>query len=328
MSNKILQMKRFITDPRIRFSYLSELGFYKNMSDEEYLKKKFKLEMGRKLNLENPQTFNEKLQWLKIYDRKPIYTTMVDKYEAKYYVASIIGKEYIIPTLGVWDKFDDIDFASLPDQFVLKCTHDSGGLVICKDKNKLDKVAAKKKIEKSLRRNYYWFGREWPYKNVKPRIIAEKYMEDTSTLKSQDYECLREEEDRQTTGELTDYKFFCFDGCVDCVMVCLERSSGETKFYFFDKDWNLRRLNIRGKNAPEGFSIPKPKCIDGMFDIAATLSKGLSFARIDLYQSDGHIYFGEITFFPDSGFDANILQEADEYWGKILILPDRTLEKR
>ena len=130
--------------------------------------------MGKKLTLTAPQTFNEKLQWLKLYDRKPIYTTMVDKYEAKKYVADIIGEEYIIPTLGVWDRFDDINFDELPDKFVLKCTHDSGGLVICKDKNTFDIAAAKAKIEKSLKTNYFYSGREWPYKNVERKIIAEK----------------------------------------------------------------------------------------------------------------------------------------------------------
>ena len=183
-------MKR-ITKRNI-IDYLDSRGFFKFMSDEAYLKFMYKLKMKRKLNLSDPQTFNEKLQWLKIYDRKPEYTTMVDKYEAKKYVADIIGEEYIIPTLGVWDRFEDIDFDELPDQFVLKCTHDSGGLVICRDKSKLDLKAAKKKINKSLKRNYYWIGREWPYKNVRPRIIAEKFMTDP------------------TSDDLQDYKFFFF----------------------------------------------------------------------------------------------------------------------
>lgn len=310
---------------KLVFNRLNSRHFFKWIPDKEFLQMGYRILLGKKLNLNNPQTFNEKLQWLKLYDRKPIYTTMVDKYEAKKYVASIIGDEYIIPTLGVWDHFDDIDFDTLPNQFVLKCTHDSGGLVICKNKDELDKASAKKKIEKCLKRNFYWSGREWPYKNVKPRIIAEKYMEDTpaSDGLSDGRSILFLHEELTTeysTGNLTDYKFFCFDGHVDCVMVCLERSSGKTKFYFFDKDWNLKRINVRGKNAPEGFTIPKPECMDAMFDIAATLSKDLPFARVDLYQSNQHIYFGEITFFPDSGFDANLLPETDEYFGNLIDL--------
>ena len=271
-----------------------------------WLSYRFKKKMGYPMDWKNPKTFNEKLQWLKVYNKKPIYTTMVDKYAAKKYVADIIGEEYIIPTLGVWDSFDDIDFDALPDQFVLKCTHDSGGLVIVRDKSKFDKEAACKKFKIAMNRNPYDVTREWPYKNVKPQIIAEKYMVDESGAK-----------------ELTDYKFFCFDGKVDCVMVCLDRSTGDTKFYFFDEAWELKRLNVRGKNAPEGFTIPKPECMDEMFRIAAKLSEGVPFLRVDLYQSGGKIYFGELTFFPNSGFDKNLLPETDMYFGDLIKLPER-----
>ena len=161
-----------------------EKGYFDKMDDESFLKMAYKRKLGKELNLDNPETFNEKLQWLKLHDRRPEYTMMVDKFEVKEYVSNIIGKEHIIPTIGVWDSFDDIDFQQLPDKFVLKCTHDSGGLAICKDKESFDKVAAKKKIEKSLQSNFYRGGREWPYKNVIPRIIAEKYMEDTEGKKN------------------------------------------------------------------------------------------------------------------------------------------------
>lgn len=257
--------------------------------------------MGKRLNLKDPQTFNEKLQWLKLYDRKPEYTAMVDKHEAKKYVADKIGEEYIIPTLGVWERFEDIDFDALPDQFVLKCTHDSGGLVIVRDKSRLDKAAAKEKIDRSLKRNYYLHGREWPYKDVKPRIIAEKL------IASED-------------GQLTDYKFSCFHGNPDNVMVCLDRHTGDTKFYFFDRDWNLLRLNKRGLAAPEGFTIEKPDGMDRMFQIAAILSENLRYSRIDLYNISGRIYFGEITFFPQSGFDNALLQETDCLFGGMIHL--------
>ena len=257
--------------------------------------------MGKRLNLKNPTTFNEKLQWLKLYNRKPEYTIMVDKVKAKEYVAKIIGEEHIIPTLGVWDDPDEIDFDKLPNQFVLKCSHDSGGLVICKDKAKLNKNKALERIGFCLKRNYYVATREYPYKDVPHRILAEKYMTNNGG-----------------TEELTDYKFFCFNGYVDCVMVCIDRHIGETKFYFFNREWKLLRLNPRGIAAPEGFAIPKPTNMDEMFDIASKLSQGIPFVRVDLYDINNRIYFGEMTFFPDSGCDPNLLPETDEYFGNLL----------
>ncbi len=283
----IVYLKRFI-------KYCSRI-----LPDFAYISLKYFLRFGKFPNLKNPKTYNEKLQWLKLHDRNPEYTKMVDKYEVREYITEKIGEEYLIPLLGVWDSFDEIDFDKLPDQFVLKCTHDSGGLVICKDKSKLDIEEAKKKINKCLKTNYYWHGREWPYKNVKPRIIAEKYMVDDVMLES----------------GLTDYKFSCFNGDVDNVMLCLDRNSGDTKYYFFDREWNLLRYNIRGKNAPEDFTLPKPSTMDKMFEIAKVLSEGFSYLRVDLYSCSDKIYFGELTFFPQSGFDANLLKETDELFG-------------
>ena len=297
---------RFIFDKRYRFVILANKGVYDNMQDEALLNRKYEAIFGKRLNLDNPQTFNEKLQWLKLYDRNPEYTIMVDKYKVRDYIKEKIGEEYLIPLIGVWDNPDDIDFDALPDKFVLKCNHNSGlGMCICKDKSKLNIENVKSELKKGLAQDYYLTGREWPYKNVPRKIIAEKYMTDTSD-----------------SSDFTDYKFFCFNGYVDCVMVCLERSSGDTKFYFFDSNWNLKRLNTRGKNAPDGFTISKPSQMDKMFEIAAKLSKGLPFVRIDLYQSSDHIYFGEITFFPDSGFDANLLPETDKYFGNLIHLED------
>lgn len=269
--------------------------------DSLYLKYRFKKLMGCSLNLRNPQTFNAKLQWLKLYDRRPQYSQLVDKCSAKKWVADKIGSQYIIPTLGVWEHFEEIDFDKLPSQFVLKCTHDSGSYVICKDKATFDIQSAKNKLSKALKTNFYYSNGEWPYKNVPPRIIAEQYMEDRN-------------------GAFVDYKFSCFNGVVDCVMVCLDRHLNDVKFYFFDKEWNLKRLNVRGKNAPEGFTIPKPSCMDEMFEIAAKLSKGIPFVRVDLFECDGKVYFGEMTFYPDSGFDANLLPETDEYFGQLIDL--------
>ena len=304
MNKYINAGKKFIADADYRFLLAAGFGFFNSWDDEKYLKRKYQAVMGKKLNLDNPVTFNEKLQWLKLHDRRPEYTMMVDKYKVRDYIAEKLGEEYLIPLLGVWDDPDDIDFDALPNQFVLKCNHNSGlGMCICKDKSKLDIEKVKKELRKGLVQDYYLTGREWPYKDVPRKIICEQYMEDSSQKDS-----------------LTDYKFFCFNGVADCVMVCLDRFSGDTKFYFFDKNWKLKRLNIRGKNAPEGFSIPKPSCMDKMFRIAEQLSEGLSFSRIDLYECNGKIYFGEITIFPASGFDANLLPETDQYFGEMIDL--------
>ncbi len=274
------------------------------LPDSIYIRMKYFLRMKKFLNLKNPKTFNEKLQWLKLHDRNPEYIKMVDKYAVRDYIKEKIGEEYLIPLLGVWDSFDEIDFDSLPDQFVLKCNHDSGGLVICKDKSKLDIGEARRKITRSLKSNYYWHGREWPYKNVKPRIIAEKYMSNNGDIET----------------ELTDYKFSCFNGRVDNVMLCLERSTGDVKFRYFDKEWNLLRYDLQGKALPKGYTIPKPEKMDEMFELAGKLSDEFRYLRVDLYCSENKIYFGELTFFPQSGFDTDILKETDELFGAYLDL--------
>lgn len=265
-----------------------------NLSDETYIKLWYFKRFKRFPNLKNPQTFTEKLQWLKLNYREPLFTTLVDKYEVKKHVADIIGEEYLIRTLGVWDKFDDIDFDSLPDKFVLKCTHDSGGNVICRDKATLDKDKARAKIEKSLNTNYYYFGREWPYKNLKPRIIAEEYIEDFSG-----------------SGTLKDYKFFCFNGKAYCIDHCVGRETGNTKHYFFDRNWEFKKYNEKSLEIPENLTLPKPENFDKMIELAETLSKGFPFIRVDLYNSEGTIYFGEYTLFPWSGFYPYFTKEFD-----------------
>lgn len=273
--------------------------------DEPYLKLKFRQRMGKKLNLKNPQTFNEKLQWLKLYDRNPLYTTLVDKYEAKKYVADILGEEYIIPTLGVWDNFDDIDFDSLPNQFVLKCTHDSGGLVIVKDKSKLDIPSAKKKIESRMSKNYYWHGREWAYKNVKPRIIAEQYMEDAETQ------------------ELRDYKLFTFGGQVKALFIASDRQkkNEDTKFDFFDADGN--HIDVRNGH-PNADVPPKlPQNFEEMKKLAQILSKGFVQMRVDFYEINGKTYFGEMTLCHYNGFTPFDPEEWDYTFGSWLDLPKR-----
>ena len=253
-------------------------------------------------NLKKPNTYNEKLNWLKLHDRNPLYTTLVDKYEAKEYVAQIIGNEYIIPTLGVWDSFDDIDFDKLPNQFVLKCTHDSEGLVIVKDKNKLDKKAAKEKIEAALKQNFYYIGREWPYKNVKPRIIAEQYMED------------------HVEGELRDYKFFCFDGEPKAMYIASDRASDHVKFDYYDLKFN--HLDIKQKYPHAQEALRKPVTFEKMIDFSKILSKGFPHVRVDFYEVDGHLYFGELTFYHLSGFIPFEPDRWDKVFGDWLKLPN------
>ncbi|EOU1579265.1 ATP-grasp fold amidoligase family protein [Clostridium perfringens] len=293
----ISKFKKVLFDKNYRFLLMSAIGLFNGMSDEKYIKRKYYALMGYELDLNNPQTFNEKLQWLKLHNRKSEYTMMVDKYLVRKYIADKLGEEYLIPIIGVWDNPDEINFEKLPNKFVLKCNHNSGlGMCICRNKNILDIKKTKKNLKKGIRQDYYLTSREWPYKNVERKIIAEKYMEDSN-------------------GQINDYKFTCFNGKVDNVMICMDRLSKDTKFYFFDREWNLMRLNKRGKEAPKGFTLEKPKNLDKMFQIAEELSKGLPYARIDLYNLDGKIYFGEITFFPEAGYDSNLLSETDKYFG-------------
>lgn len=279
--NKIIS---YIVEPKKIILYLMNKNYLSFIPDETFLKMKYKLMMGTKLDLENPKTFNEKLQWLKLHDRNPEYTKMVDKYEAKEYVANIIGKEYIIPTLGVWDKFDDIDFDALPNEFVLKPTHTSGNVFICKDKSKIDYKKLKKQVNKWLKRDYYRIHREWPYKNVKPRIIAEKYMENKDHT------------------NIKDYKFYCFNGQADYVMICTGRETGHPKFYFYNKEWKFMRNMSNDGMKLEGKLEEKPIGIEKMFEIAEKLSQGIKFVRMDLYNVNEKIYFRRIYVFPSSGF--------------------------
>lgn len=298
-------MKRSIIHRGFAWSMIKFPHLYRLLPDKQYLKLAYWARMGKKLNLKNPKSFTEKLQWLKLNDRRPIYTVMVDKYEVKKYVADIIGEEYIIPTLGVWDKFEDIDFDKLPNQFVLKCTHDSGGLVICKDKSKLDLQSARKKINKSLKNNYYFYNREWPYKNVKPRIIAEQYMVDESGY------------------ELKDYKFFCFNGVPKALFVATDRANPneETKFDFFDVDFN--HLPFTNGHPNSTHKISKPHCFSDMKSLAASLSKGIPQIRVDLYNINGKIYFGELTLFHWSGMVPFVPEEWDYKFGEWITLPNQ-----
>lgn len=269
--------------------------------DSWYLKEKYKDCMKRKLDLEHPRTFNEKLQWLKIYNRNPKYTMMVDKYLVREYIASKIGEEYLIPLVGgPWKKAEDIDFDQLPDKFVLKCNHDSASVVICKDKRTLNRGNIITFLNSCLKKNHYYFGREWPYKNVKPLIIAEQYISNDGC------------------SELNDYKLMCFDGEVKCSFVCSERFSGNLKVTFFDNEWNVMPfLRSHPKSSVE---IPKPKLYNRMVELAEVLAKDIPFIRVDFYEVNGKIYFGELTFFPGSGFEAFQPEEWDYKLGERISL--------
>jgi len=263
------------------------------MNDRTFIKWEYFSGMRKFPNLENPRTFNEKLQWLKLNDIHPEYARLVDKYEAKLAVSQLIGGEYIIPTIGVWDSFDDIEFGSLPDQFVLKTTHDSGGVVVVKDKSAMDITKVRAKIERSMNNNFFYQHREYPYKNIIPRIIAEQYMVDESGT------------------ELKDYKFFCFDGEPKMLFVATDRPF-DTRFDFFDMEWN--HLPFKQGHPLATKEIKKPAGFEEMKEIARKLSKGFPHVRVDLYDINGKIYFGELTFFHFSG---NVPFEPEEWDYKI-----------
>ena len=265
-----------------------QLAFYLNrlhlswLSDEAFLKLMYRIRMGRKLHLDAPETFSEKLQYLKINDRNAAYSTMADKHAVKQFVADRIGKDVIIPTLGVWEHFDEIDFSALPEQFVLKCTHDSGSAVICKSKKDIDTAAVKRDFEARLKHNFYTYFREWAYKNVKPQIIAEQYMEE------------------EPGQGLKDYKFFCFDGKPEFIQVDFDRSTSH-KRNLYTPEWELLDWSYHYPTEKTG-SIVKPEKLDEMLSIAAKLSQNTMFIRIDLYCIHHQIYFGECTFYPSAGY--------------------------
>ena len=300
----------YITNPKKCFRYIENKVLHssvgKKMGDEEYIRRMFKLEMGYDLDLSNPKTYNEKLQWLKLNYHNPECITMVDKYLSKQYVADRIGEQYVVPLYGVWDSFDEIDFESLPDQFVLKTTHDCGGVVVCKDKNDFDKEYAKAFLEKHLKHEYFYHCREWPYKHVKPRIIAEKFMKDSKD---------------QAEEGLTDYKFFCFDGEPKAMFIATDRAKRdtETKFDFFDMEFNHLPFTNGHPNSDK--PINKPEQFELMIELAKKLSDGLPHVRVDFYESEGNIYFGELTFFHWGGFVKFDPPKWDEKFGEWIRFP-------
>lgn len=302
-------VKNYIKHPvRSTIISFSRHGYLNRLSDKAYLKLLYFGEMGKKLNLKNPKTFNEKLQWLKLYNRQDIYTTMVDKYAVKKFVSDRIGAEYVAQVIGVWNSFDEIDFDNLPNRFVIKCNHDCGGMLICKDKSSLtsDEIEkARKKINKSLRNNYYLRSREWSYKNVRPLVFAEEYLED------------------EKTQELRDYKFFVFDGKVRAMFIASERQNKntDTKFDFYDATGKHLPI-INGH--PNALIPPAlPINFDKMKELAERLAKGIPHVRVDFYEVNGKIYFGEFTFFHWGGIVPFEPEEWDEMFGSWITLPEK-----
>ena len=279
----------------------------KRMSDEKYLRKIYKLKTGRSLNLENPQTYTEKLQWLKLYDRNPLYTQMQDKYAVREYISNVIGSEYLIPLLGVWNNAYDIDFDKLPDQFVLKCNHDCASVVICKDKNKIDFENTRVNLNKCLQRNYYDNAREWAYKDIKPKIMAEKYMYDNCG------------------STLMDYKFFCFSGKAKMLMLTSGEAHTENRRFDF-YDMQLNHLPIqRGKTKGAKGDFSKPEGFDLLVLLAEKVAGDIPFVRVDFYLINGHPYFGEVAFYPSAGLAEFHPYEWEKKVGDWIKLPQKNI---
>ena len=274
------KVRRYARDPYYALGYDLIKKYPRWMSDKFFIKVEWKMLMGYKLDLSHPQTFNEKLQWLKLYDHKPLYSTLVDKYRVKEYVAKKIGAEHVIPTLAVYQSVNEIDLNELPNRFVLKCNHDSGSVVICRDKTTFDFAAAKQKLERAIKRNFYWEAREWAYKYVKPVIFAEQYMEDTH-------------QDNETKDLLT-YKFICCDGKPQLMYITVKNEDVWEDYFDLDYEPLDIMRDFRHSN--------KPKTFEKMKEIAATLSQGIPQVRMDLYEANGEVYFSEFTFYDWGGY--------------------------
>ena len=296
------KVKMMLQNPGLVFLSLGHRGMLNWIPDKKYLEIAYKIRLGEKPDLDHPQTFSEKIQWLKLNDRNPLYTKLVDKYEVRAYVAQKLGEEYLVPLLGgPWDSFDEIDFNALPDRFVLKCTHDSGGSVICRDKSTLDIAAAGKKINGCLKRNYFWGQREWPYKGVKPRIIAEEYMVDESGY------------------ELKDYKIHCFSGEPKLIQVDYGRFIRHER-NIYTPDWTYIPMSIKYPTNKE-HDIAKPERLEKMLEIARLLSQDIQYVRVDLYYLFGQVLFGEMTLHHGSGMELFDPPEWDLKLGQWLALP-------
>lgn len=302
------KIRTFIENPQYFITSPAAKGWLNWVPDSLYLKVLYRVIMGRKLNLKNPKEYNEKLQWLKLNDRKPEYSTMVDKYEVRGYIEDLLGDKYLIPCLGIYDSVDDIDIDALPNRFVLKCTHDSGSVEICKDKSSFDIEGARHRLSQAMKRNYYATYREWPYKYVKPRIIAEGYLEGDG-------------------GDLKDYKVMCFNGEAKIVEVH-ENRFVEGKVHtqtFYDKEWNIVPLT-QVETVTVDRPGERPRQLDEIIRLSELIAKDMYHARIDWYIEGDKIYFGEITFFDGSGFESFSTPEMERMLGDMIKLPEKWKE--
>lgn len=298
------KIRTFIENPQYFITSPAAKGWLNWVPDSLYLKVLYRVIMGRKLNLRNPREYNEKLQWLKLNDRKPEYSTMVDKYEVRGYIEDLLGDKYLIPCLGIYDSVDDIDIDALPDRFVLKCTHDSGSVEICKDKSSFDIEGARHRLSQAMKRNYYATYREWPYKYVKPRIIAEGYLEGDG-------------------GDLKDYKVMCFNGEAKIIEVH-ENRFVEGKVHtqtFYDREWNIVPLT-QVETVTVDRPSERPRQLEEILRLSELIAKNMYHARIDWYIEGDKIYFGEITFFDGSGFESFSTPEMERMLGDMINLPE------
>lgn len=301
------KLKRIADNPYILFGYLNKFIDFRFLPDKVFLKLKYRASFNEKLNLNNPTTYNQKLQWLKLHDRNPLYVKLVDKYEVRNYVKNVIGEKYLIPLIklySTYEEFETMKISDFPDQFVIKCTHDSGSVIICKDKNNFDFENAKLKIKKSLKKNYYYKCREWPYKNVPPRIVIEQYLKDADSQHG-----------------LLDYKIFCFNGEPKFLYVASDRYKDleNVKFDYFDT--NFEKINVRQSiHYNSNYIIEKPTCFNKLLDLSRKLSSNIPQVRLDFYIINNQIYFGEFTFFNQGGFAPFIPKQYDRLFGNYIDL--------
>ena len=274
------------------------------LPDSVYLKLRYRFQMGKRLNLKNPTTFNEKLQWLKLYDRNPEYTRLVDKILVKEYVARVLGPEYVVPLLGAWDRPEDIDWDHLPNRFVLKTNHSGGntGVVICKDKNSFDRQDAIRRLNASLQEDVYRNLREWPYRDVKKRVFAEQFIDPAPN-----------------NTDLHDYKFFCFNGVVRCFKIDFDRQTNHHANYY-DRDGSLLPFGELALAPIPEKELSVPSNYVKMIELAEKIAQGKRFVRVDFYNVNGRIFFGEITFYPAGGMGEFTSDGWDETLGTWLKL--------
>ncbi len=283
--------------------------------DKLYIRLMFFYRGGGIVNLKNPKGFNEKLQWLKLYDKRSVYVEFTDKYLVKEKVSKIIGKEHVVPLIAVWDEPDEIDFDSLPSKFVIKCNHNSGeGLFVCADKSKVDEIEIRESLRKALKKNYFYDAREWSYKLIKPRIICEELVLD---------DCKN-----NNTTSLVNYNFYCFNAEPKFLYIRVDDVSsgkkGESLLSFLDLNWNETEF-YRTDHKQIPFCVEKPDDFDEMINIVRKLAQGFPFVRVDLYHANNSILFSEMTFYPGGGFGFFRPKEWEEKIGSWITLPEKYL---